>query len=77
MSETIETCILHHSSCGYYIKKHSRHGLLYLNENGCWYGNMISPPTYESGGTYFPTLQEVIDVLCEFNIHVIGPDDEE
>lgn len=46
--------------------------LRYLSNNGNWYPIMSE----DNGGTYFETIQEVIEVLCQYEINVVGPDEE-
>ncbi len=50
----------------------------YLHKDGTWREHLDTGTLYVgTGGTYFPTLQEVINVLCEHEINVVGIDEEE
>ncbi len=80
-TETEATPTLEENNYGWYVSRKRKNGSFetggsweYLSKNGQWFLYMeIEGP--EHSGTYFKTLEEVINVLCEFEINVVNPDE--
>lgn len=53
----------------------------YLRRDGVWLCGLdpdeVLGKQPNGRATYFKTIEEVINVLCEFEINVIGPDEED